>query len=239
MGMAVMASPVVSFRFSCRMGGAMAFRLVSRLVGRIVCVGVPLLVLFLVSCCRSVRVSWVSVLVSAFRFVVSALASRFSFRFSPRVVVSCCRASRLAFRCGVSWRRLVVLLVFSSRRSILPSRLVSFLCRARGGCVCCDVVRGSSHVGSILSWASRFVHSSRVSFRPSSCSHFVSSCSCRYRGGDAARVRRGGDVIVIMWSGRRCSPVLVFLIGSAGRGTGLMGMRRFIQLVFSYSQCQV
>ena len=86
---------VVSFRFSYRVGGMMAFRLVSRLVGRLVCVGVPLLVLSLVSCCRPVRVSWVSVLVSAFRF-------------SSRVCVTC----RRAFRVGVVLLRRFCHLVF-------------------------------------------------------------------------------------------------------------------------------
>ena len=49
---------------------------------------------------------------------------------------------------------------------------------------------------------------------------------------------RGGDVLVIMRSGRWRS-VPAFLIGSTGRETGLMGACRFIQFVFSYSQCQV
>lgn len=119
------------------------------------------------------------------------VSSRSSSRFSSR------RASRLAFRCGVSCG---VSLCFSFSRLVVAfCRLVSFRsCVVLVADVCGDVVRGSSHVGSILSLASRFVPPSCASFRPSSCSHFVSSCSCRYRGGDAARVRRGGDVIFIM-----------------------------------------
>lgn len=106
-----MASHVVSFRFSSRAGGAMAFRLVPFLVSwqRFVRIGVPFLVSFLVLCWRPVRVSWVGVL-------VSALAFRFSFRL---VVPSClgvpwCWASRvgvvllrrfcqLVFPCCLVW----------------------------------------------------------------------------------------------------------------------------------------
>lgn len=66
--------------------------------------GVPLFVSFLVSCRRSVRVLWIDVL-------VSALAFRFSFRFSSRVCVTC----RRAFRVGVVLLRRFCQLVFPCR----------------------------------------------------------------------------------------------------------------------------
>lgn len=50
------------------------------------------------------------------------------------------------------------------------------------------------------------------------------------RGGKTDRVGRGGDAIVIMRSGRRCSCSRI----SDWLG-GSIGTRRFIQLVFSYS----
>ena len=86
-------------------------------------------------------------------------------------------------------------LVFSSRCSILPFRLVFCPCvllvvDAGGG----DVVRGASHVDSILSWVSRLV----PRFVSSSCSRPVPFVLLDYCGGEAARVGCGVGVLVVM-----------------------------------------
>lgn len=119
-----MSPHVVSFRFAYRTGETIAFRLVSRLVRRIVCVGVPLLVLFLVSCCRSVRVSWASVLVSAFR--LSCRRWRLASHFAFRLVLSSRLIGRLVLRFVVASRGGVSLCFSFSRLVVAFCRLVSF-----------------------------------------------------------------------------------------------------------------
>lgn len=130
-----------------------------------------------------------------------------SFRF----VFSSRPSSCFASRGGVSLLRLVVgfsscvsscCLVSSFRPCVLA---MSFVGRFM------SVAFRRGRFVSFLCFVSRFVLCA-VFIRPVL---FLSpSVAC-----EAGRVRRGVDVLVVMRSGRRCS-VLVFLIGSAGRGTG-------------------
>lgn len=111
------------------------------------------------------------------------------FPFNIYVPVSSSRLALrlvLASRRGFSSCRLVMRLVFSSRRGFLPFRLVFFVLVSCSWWmrVWCGVVRGASHVDSILSWVSCLV--SRFVF--SSCSRPVPFALVAIRGVDAARV---------------------------------------------------
>lgn len=79
--------------------------------------------------------------------------------------------------------------------------------------------------------SSRSSASCLVSFlRPVSRLVHRAVLSCRHPWREAVRVGRGGDVLVVMWSGRWRS-VPVFLIGLTGEGHEATGVRRFIQLI--------
>ena len=154
--------------------------------------------------------------VSCWRLVVASRLAGLSCVSVCRLVVASCRLVSFRFvLVSCSWRMRGVMLSVECLMSIAShrGRLVSLRI---AHCVSCPVspLRVSSRFS--VSFSSRSVCSSWLSWR------------------EAGRAGCGVGVLVIMWS-ERWRSALVFLICSAGRGTGRQDVRRFIQLVFFYS----